>query len=432
MPFDQSPHAPQRIAVIGGGITGMSAARALSPHHRVTLFEAGADFGGHARTVFAGKTGEQAVDTGFIVFNYVNYPHLTRLFADLDVPVQRSDMSFGVSLKDGGFEYALRSGNAVFGQRRNLARPRFWGMLRDILTFNARAFAAAQGRSELTIDGLLAELGLGEAFRDDYLYPICGAIWSTPRAGIGAFPAEALIRFMRNHGLMQAKGQHEWWTVTGGSRSYVARLKADLRRRDVFLRANAPVQGVTRLRHGIALKLHGAEPEIFDQVVFACHADQALRMLADPAPDVAAALGAVRFQDNRTLLHADASVMPRRRRCWSSWVYREDEAAGESVGITYWMNRLQGIPDSDPLFVTLNPAQVDERLVYDEHVFRHPVFDHGALRAQKTLAGLQGRDGLWFAGAWMRNGFHEDGCAAAMRIARRLTPADTLLQRAVA
>jgi len=428
LPFDHRPDAPQRIAIIGGGISGMAAARALAECHQVTLFEAAPGFGGHARTVLAGRRGDQPVDTGFIVFNYVNYPHLTGLFRDLDVPVQPSDMSFGVSLRDGALEYALRSGDALFAQRRNLLRPGFWGMLRDIFRFNARAFKAAADAPDLTIAELLDSLKLGRAFREEYLYPICGAIWSTPREGIGEFPAGALIRFMRNHALMQARGRHGWWTVSGGSREYVSRLTADLARRGVRLRPGTPVAAVRRCQGGVELRPTGGAAEPFDQVIFACAADQALRLLKDARPDEARALSAVRFQDNRTVLHADPSVMPKNRRCWSSWVYCERSGDDPGVGVTYWMNRLQSIDASDPLFVSLNPgARIDPGLIYDEHVFRHPVFDKAALAAQQSLQDLQGRDGIWFAGAWLRNGFHEDGFASAMRIARRLARAKPVL-----
>lgn len=430
LPFDHSPDAPQRIAVIGGGIAGLSAARALSEQHHVTIYEAAPRFGGHARTVLAGQRGDQPVDTGFIVFNYVNYPHLTGLFRDLDVPVQRSDMSFGVSLRGGAMEYALRSGNALFGQRQNLIRPAFWGMLRDIARFNAQGFEAAARRPDLTIADLLDNLGTGRAFRDDYLYPICAAIWSTPRDGIGAFPAEALIRFMRNHGLMQARGRHGWWTVQGGSVEYVRRLVTDLHRRGVALWPGTAVAQVRRSPEGVHIRTVGGEALAFDQVVFACHADQALRLLSDPRPDEAAALAAIRFQDNHAVLHSDASVMPKRKQCWSAWVYQEAAQGHRQVGVTYWMNRLQGIDPADPLFVSLNPGpDLDPRQIYDEHSFRHPVFDHAALRAQKTLAARQGQDRTFYAGAWLRNGFHEDGFASAMRVARQLNRADGLFGR---
>lgn len=425
MPFDLSHGAPQRIAIVGGGIAGLSAAWSLAPHHQVTLYEAAPRWGGHARTVLAGLRGDQPVDTGFIVFNYANYPHLTAMFRDLDVPVMKSDMSFGVSLQGGRVEYALQTLNALYGQRANLLNAGFHAMVRDILRFNAGAEAAAAGAPGLTIGALLARLGLGARFRDHYLFPICGAIWSTPARDIAAFPAEALLRFMRNHALLSPTGQHQWWTVAGGSQSYVSRLVADLARRGVRLRPASPVEAISRDAEGVSLRAAGAEAERFDQVILACHADQALALLSDAAADERAPLGAMRFQPNHAVLHRDPSVMPRRRRCWSSWVYRSEAGTppDRPVGVSYWMNRLQNIPESDPLFVTLNPErEIPQALIYDQTTFRHPVFDHAALEAQGRIAALQGSRRTWFAGAWLRNGFHEDGFASALRIARRLLP----------
>lgn len=421
MAFDQPQHPPQRIAVIGGGISGLSSAWLLSEHNHVTLYEAAPRLGGHARTVLAGRNGDQPVDTGFIVFNYATYPHLTRLFQDLDVPVEKSDMSFAVSARDGAFEYALQSVNSLFGQRRNLMRPGFYRMLRDIMRFNERAEAAASD-PDMTIDALVAELGLSRQFRDNYLRPFCAAIWSTPAEQIGAFPAQSLLRFLRNHALLSATGQHQWWTVSGGSRSYVDRLTAALTGRDVVLRANTPVTRVERRSTGVTIHTAQDEPRQFDQVVMACHADTSLHLLGAPTAAEQASLGAIRFQDNHALLHRDTSVMPKRRRCWAAWVYREPAATTAPLGVTYWMNRLQNIPESDPLFVTLNGAgHIDEAKVYDAHTFCHPVFDRGALRAQEVIKGMQGDNRTWFAGAWLRNGFHEDGIASAHRISRAMS-----------
>ncbi len=426
MPFDETIRAPQRIAVVGGGISGLAAAWNLSSHHHVTLFEAAPRLGGHARTVIAGRDGDQPVDTGFIVFNYVNYPHLAAMFRQLDVPVTKSDMSFGVSLDGGRVEYALRNGNALFGQRRNLMDPRFHLMIRDILRFNAGAEAAVETAPELTIAELIDRMRLGARFRDHYIHPFCGAIWSTPDSDIGAFPARSLVRFMRNHGLLSRGQHHQWWTVEGGSIAYVERLAAALKRAGTDLRLGAPVSAIMRAGKTVRLRPEGGETEEFDQVVLAVHADQALVMLSDADGVERAALSAIRFQSNRAVLHADSGVMPRRRRCWSSWVSRSSAEAPD-VGVTYWMNRLQNIPEHDQLFVTLNPTcRIDPRSVYDETTFRHPVFDRAALKAQKRIAAMQGRSNTWFAGAWMRNGFHEDGFASAMRVARRLVPAGVL------
>lgn len=426
MPFDIAKGSAQRIAIVGGGISGLACAWLLSRHHRVSLFEGAPRLGGHARTVLAGKRGDQPVDTGFIVFNHVNYPHLTAMFRDLDVPIAKSEMSFGVSLDDGRVEYALRSGNALFGQRRNMVDPRFHLMLRDILRFNAGAETEVAAAPGLTIAALIEQMRLGARFRDHYLYPFCGAIWSTPDQDIGKFPASALVRFMRNHGLLSRGQHHQWWTVEGGSIRYVERLTAELIRAGVDLRPGAPVRAVTRRGGSVALRAEGAQDAIFDHVILATHAEQALALLTDASGAERAALSAIRSQSNHVILHADPSVMPRRRRCWSSWVSRGDTRLG-STGVTYWMNRLQNIPDDDALFVTLNHGDgIDPRRIYDQVTFRHPVLDLAALDAQARIADMQGDRNTWFAGAWLRNGFHEDGFASAMRIARRLLPAPVL------
>lgn len=415
MPFD-SRAEPRRIAVVGGGIAGLSAAWALAGHVRVTLFEAEPRLGGHARTVVAGRNRDRPVDTGFIVFNHATYPHLARIFRELDVPIERSDMSFGASLDGGRIEYALRDARALLARPANALSPEFLGMLRDVLRFNRGAEAAvAEGQ---TVGELGARLGLGKGFRRLYLRPFCGAIWSLPDAEVDAFPAELLVRFFRNHGLLALSGQHQWWTVSGGSRSYVERLARHLQVRGVELRTGAAVRSVARDAAGVTVATAGAPPERFDGLVLACHADQALALLAAPSKDERRLLGAIRFRANRAVLHADPRQMPRRRACWSSWNARAG-AAEAGVGVTYWMNRLQNIPEDDPLFVTLNPdTQIPEALVHDETTFHHPAFDAAAVQAQAGLAAIQGENRTWFAGAWLRNGFHEDGVASALRVVR--------------
>ncbi|MCJ7872133.1 FAD-dependent oxidoreductase [Phaeobacter sp. J2-8] len=419
MSFDAHPICPQRIAVIGGGISGLAAAYRLAPHHTVTLYEAAPALGGHARTVMAGRNGDQPVDTGFIVFNYANYPHLTRMFMELDVPVKPSDMSFGASVDNGRVEYALRNLAGLLGQKRNLMRPGFLRMVRDIAKFNAKAEAAAADDA-MTVADLIDDLQLGSWFRQYYLLPICGAIWSTPPEEIAGFPARTLVQFFRNHALLSAGGQHQWWTVDGGSIEYVRRLEHHLRGRGVAIRTATPVASVTRDGSKNVVHVAGRPSETFDQVIFACHSDQALRLLAQPTAQETAILSAIRYQDNHAVLHCDPRLMPQRRACWSSWVYNADSTQKTTaMGVTYWMNRLQGIPDDDPMFVTLNPVRaVAEDKIYDSTVFRHPVFDRAAIRAQSALRDLQGSNNTWFAGAYTRHGFHEDGFASAVRIAR--------------
>ncbi|MGJ8616832.1 MAG: NAD(P)/FAD-dependent oxidoreductase [Sulfitobacter sp.] len=426
MPFEATTVGPfanpsnqRKIAVIGAGISGMGAAHMLGDTHRVTLFEAGAKLGGHARTVTAGKNGDQPVDTGFIVFNYANYPNLARLFAELDVPVIKSNMSFGASIDGGRFEYALTSLNAVFAQRRNLLNPEFIGMLRDIFRFNKHAVGVGKDQS-LTIAEFLQVLGTGRYFRDYYLAPLSGAIWSTPTDKIMDFPAHAMINFFENHALLNYSGQHQWYTVKGGSQEYVRRLEASLRGRAVDIRLNAAVQGVRRMSKGVQVKTWGGDWEDFDEVIFATHSDDTLAMLADATPQEQSALGAIRYQPNEIVLHADATIMPKRRSTWASWVYTEDrDAKSDQIDLTYWMNSLQAIPKDDLHFVTLNTKRtIREELIYDQVTLRHPVYDLGALAAQKEIALFNGTDNTWFCGAWMRNGFHEDGLASAVEVVR--------------
>ncbi|PZQ47494.1 MAG: cyclopropane-fatty-acyl-phospholipid synthase [Rhodovulum sulfidophilum] len=415
MPFD-AENGARRIAVIGGGISGLSAALALGGRARVTVYEAEPRLGGHARTVVAGRRGDQPVDTGFIVFNHATYPHLGRLFRELEVPLERSDMSFAASIDGGRVEYALSDARGLFAQPRNMASPEFLGMLRDILRFNRGAEAAA-ARAH-SVGELVAALGLGAGFRRLYLQPFCGAIWSTPDLDVAALPAALLVRFFRNHGLLDLTGQHQWWTVRGGSRVYVERLARRLEADGARLLRGTPARTVARDATGVTVAADGAEAERFDAVVLACHPDQALRLLARPSAAERRWLGAIRYRANRAVLHADPGQMPRRRRCWSSWNARSSSPA-DGVGVTYWMNRLQNLPADDPLFVTLNPAApIDAALIYDETEFRHPVFDAEAPRAQAGIAAIQGENRTWYAGAWLRNGFHEDGIASAMRVAR--------------
>ena len=413
-------HSPRadlpRVAIVGAGISGLSAAHALAPHARVDLIEAAPRLGGHARTVIAGKRGDQPVDTGFIVFNKVNYPNLVALFDEIDAPVAASDMSFAASFGQGALEYSLQTADTMFAQRSNLLRPRFLRMVRDIFRFNARAADLATDEG-LPLGLFLDRMGMSRAFRDWYLGPISGAIWSTPAQDVMEFPAAAMLRFFRNHHLLSHTGQHDWFTVAGGSAAYVSRLEARLRMAGVGIRTAAPVAAIERpAEGGVRLRARGGAWEDYDHVVLATHADTSHALLTDADPREAALLGAVRFQANRAVLHADDRLMPRRRKVWASWNYAEPGGARpDRIGLTYWMNRLQPIPEDDPLFVTLNPqvAPRDE-LVHDETEFAHPVYDLAMMAAVEDLKAGNGARDTWFAGAWMRYGFHEDGMASGL------------------
>lgn len=417
MPFEARASDPKKIAVIGAGISGMGAAYMLSEDHKVTLFEAEPRLGGHARTIMAGKTGHQPVDTGFIVFNYANYPHLARLFKALDVPVTKSNMSFGASLDGGRIEYALASVASIFAQKRNAVNPKFLRMLRDIKRFNSRALDATRDRN-LGLGDFLDQLGTGAWFREYYLLPLTGAIWSTPTEKVMDFPAHALVQFMENHALLSYTGQHQWYTVQGGSVEYVRRLEAALRTRGATLRPGTPIDAVRRTVEGAEIKAQGAEWEHFDEVVFATHSDDTLRLLSDATALEKRALGAIQYQPNRVVLHADAAVMPKKRVCWSSWNYTESaKKEMNAIDLTYWMNSLQPIPEADPHFVTLNSTRpIREALIYDECTLRHPVYDLDALAAQEVVRDMNGTHRTWFCGAWMKNGFHEDGLGSAVDV----------------
>ncbi|MDA0961597.1 MAG: FAD-dependent oxidoreductase [Proteobacteria bacterium] len=433
MPFETGAGAPRNIAVIGAGISGMGAAHMLADGNRVTLFESEKRLGGHARTIMAGKRGDQPVDTGFIVFNYANYPHLARLFAELDVPVTKSNMSFAASIRGGALEYGLHSVDSLFAQRSNLLRPGFLRMVRDILRFNARALATSRANPDMTIGAFLDLMGMGRWFRAYYLAPFSGAIWSTPTEKIMDFPAYAMMQFFENHALLSHKGQHQWYTVQGGSWEYVRRIETSMRAKGVDLRLGSPVEAVRRTVTGVEIRAWGGEWEAFDDVVFATHSDDSLRLLADATPREAQALGAIAYQPNDIILHRDESLMPKRRKVWASWNYTEETGPrSDRIDLTYWMNSLQPIPQDDPHFVTLNTRRsIREDLIYDQVTLRHPVYDLGALAAQDEVRRFNGTSRTWFCGAWMRNGFHEDGLASAVDVVEAIRRS-AILQAAAA
>ncbi|BBE71243.1 NAD(P)/FAD-dependent oxidoreductase [Oharaeibacter diazotrophicus] len=413
-----------RIAVIGSGISGNAAAWALSARHDVVLYEKAPRAGGHSATVDVDYDGTVVpVDTGFIVYNELNYPNLVALFRHLDVPTEASDMSFAVSVGDGGLEWAGTSLASVFAQPVNLFRPRFLGMIRDILRFNRECTLDHDaGRLDgLTLGAYLERKGFGRGFRDDYLVPMGAAIWSTPDAEILEFPASNFVRFFRNHRLVDRE-RPIWRTVSRGSREYVDRLLAPLKALGK-VRLASPVVAVTRGRTHVEVRTADGETDRFDEVVFAAHADQTLAMLADASADERAVLGAVRYLPNRVVLHRDTALMPKRRSVWSSWNYlrgeRDDGRA--PVSVTYWMNRLQNIDPARPLFVTLNPVrEPDPALVFGEWSYDHPQFDAAAIAAQRRLPAIQGRRRSWFCGAWTGYGFHEDGLVSGLAVAESL------------
>jgi len=429
-----------RVAVIGSGIAGLGAAWNLGREAgtRVTLFEADARFGGHAHTVDVTLDGvTHGVDTGFLVFNERTYPQLIRLFADLGVETAPSDMSFSVQAVDAGLEWSGSSLDTVFAQRSNLLRPAFWGMLRELLRFNALAtrLATEGGDVELAqpVGDFLHQHGFGAAFRDWYLLPMVACIWSCPTEQMLRFPVGTLIRFCHNHGLIQVNGRPQWHTVAGGSRRYVDKMVAAIG----DARAATPVRGLRRLPTGVDV-LTDAGSERFDQVVLACHSDQALRLLgADATAEEREVLGAIRYHDNEAVLHTDTALLPRRRRAWAAWNYErapQPGREGAAVCLHYLINRLQPLPWQQPVIVSLNPVREPRPdAVLRRIAYAHPVFDLAAIRAQRRVAALQGRRRTWFCGAWTGYGFHEDGLRSALAVVqglRRAAQAGELQQAA--
>ena len=412
----------KKTAIIGSGISGASAAWALDPAHDVTLFEASARPGGHTATVDIDYQGTPiSVDTGFIVYNELNYPLLAALFRHLDVKTHASEMSFALSLDNGRLEWSGQSYGALFAQKRNLVSPGFYWMLREVLRFNKQCLTDRADRllNDITIGEYIAWRGFSARFRDDYLVPMGAAIWSTPRASMMDFPALAFVNFFDNHRLIY-QDRPAWRTVTGGSRNYLGKLLAPLGRR---VRLGEAVLEARREYGKVMLTLSSGRIETFDYAVFAGHSDQTFRILADASDDERAILSAVKFRPNRVVLHRDPALMPKRRAAWSAWNYlRSSREGGEpEITMTYWMNRLQGIDETKPLFVSLNPEREPKAgTVFGEWTYEHPQFDAAALAAQKRLSFIQGRWNCHFAGAWTGYGFHEDGLRSGLEAASSL------------
>ncbi len=424
--------APHRtVAIVGAGISGLAAAHALRRHARITLFEAGHYFGGHAHTaeielpLGAGQAPvRHGVDTGFLVYNDRTYPQLIALLAELGVETAASDMSFSVQARRPGGEHLEWSGNnlsTVFAQRRNLYDGRFLGMLADLVRFNRLTTRIAVDGTEKELAQPLSDFldahRFGTAFRDWYFLPMMGCIWSCPTQQMLAFPVATMIRFCHNHGLLQIADRPQWRTVKGGSKHYVEKIVAGID----YARLATPVRRVTRTANGVLVATDNGT-ERFDHVVMATHSDQSLRLLADASPAEQATLGAIRYQANHAVLHTDASVLPQRHAAWAAWNYEAaSQADAPQVCLHYLLNKLQPLPWQQPVVVSLNPLRpIARSQVMAEYDYDHPVFDLAALEAQAGVAGLQGQRNTWFAGAWMGYGFHEDGLKAGLAAAEGL------------
>ncbi len=421
------------LAIIGTGIAGLGCAHFLRRDFEITLFERNGYAGGHTNTFTTPEPGTGravAMDTGFMVFNHVTYPHLTRLFAELRVPIKPTSMSFSVRHADTGLEFAGSSLNHLFAQRRNLLRPRFWRMLAAINRFNAEAVAALDDPAAQNekLGDYVRRRGYGADFFDFYLVPMSSAVWSTPPELMLDFPATTLLRFFHNHGFLGLHTQHPWWTVEGGAKNYVEKLTAPWRER---IRLGVAATRIVRVADGVAITTSDQRTAVFDKVILACHGDQALRLLAAPTWDEHRLLREFRTQPNVATVHTDPAVMPRTRLAWSSWNYEiaRDPAGRLSTATHYWMNSLQGVSDRENYFVSINrpeaiaPARVLRRIDY-----AHPLFSLGAVRAQAEIPALnaaaRGGTETYFVGAWQRYGFHEDGLLSAANLSRLLLGRD--------
>jgi hypothetical protein len=408
-----------RIAIIGGGISGLGAAWALRETHEITLFEREPRLGGHANTIdIADGERSLSVDTGFVVFNERNYPNFTALLAHLGVASNGSDMSFSVS-DPRGFEWSSGGLAGMFAWKRNLARPAFLAMLTDILRFNSAARVDVE-RGALTgetLEDYIARLRLSPQFLQNYLLPMGAAIWSTPEREMLAYPAASFLKFFDNHRLLHTSGRIPWRTVAGGSQTYVQALRAALGPR---VRLGEPALEVARDDGHVRVRSKTGVQE-FDQIIFACHSDQALALLSDGDSAERNALAAIAYASNTAYLHGDARLMPRRRAAWASWNYLRCGNAPGRVCVSYWMNRLQRLDTARQIFVTLNPATPPaESATYARFTYDHPQFNRAALAAQETIHALQGARRTWFAGAWLGHGFHEDGLRAGLIVAQKL------------
>jgi predicted NAD/FAD-binding protein len=421
-----------KLAILGSGISGLAVAHTLQNHADITVFEAGDYFGGHTHTVDITLPTPQGpvthgVDTGFLVFNERTYPNLINLFAELQVETAPSDMSFSVkvpgAMSGKTLEWSGTDLNSVFAQRSNLVSPRFWRMLADVVRFNALCTRIANAQREQDLQQPLVEFlrthKFSESFRDWYFLPMLGCIWSCPTDQMLQFPVATMIRFCHNHGLIQVTNRPQWFSVVGGARHYVEKILAGVHDK----RLNTPVRLIERDAQGVRIITDG-HAERFDEVVIATHTDQALGLLREPSGEERKVLGDIRYQDNRAVLHTDASVLPANPKAWAAWNYERavsTERESSRVCLHYLLNLLQRIPFSQPVVVSLNPLQsIDPATIVGEYDYAHPVFDLKAIDAQKRVPLLQGQHHTWYAGAWTGYGFHEDGLKSGLQVGRAL------------
>ena len=408
-----------KIAVIGSGISGLAISYLLNKKHNITLFEKNDYIGGHARTVDIDNNGTIIpVDTGFIVFNKLNYPLLTSLFKYLDIKVIKSAMSFGVSINQGKIEYGTNTISSLFSQKKNLISLSFWKMIYDIFRFNSKAKITVEQNASINLKQLLEVLKLSGWFKKYYLLPMGGSIWSTSVEEMLNFPAITFINFFENHGLLSISNQPQWYTVQGGSKEYIKKFSQSFVEQ---IKLNSEIEKVVRGNNCIEIHHKNKIVDKFDHVIFATHSDISLKLLESPTKLEQDILGSINYQKNLMVLHSDINFMPKKKSAWSSWVYLSNSNKSEQqISLSYWMNNLQSLNTSTPIIVTLNPAtEPNKNLIYDVYEFEHPVFNQKAIDAQKNIFKIQGESRVWYCGAWQRYGFHEDGLLSAVNLSKK-------------
>jgi predicted NAD/FAD-binding protein len=410
------------IAVVGAGVAGLSSAWLLNKNHQVTVYEAKDTIGGHANTVdVPTPEGLTPIDTGFLVYNELNYPNLTALFKHLGVSTKVAEMSFGASLESGGFEYSGTNLNGIFGQRINALRPRFWRMLIGIFSFykNAPSILDNPAYDGLTLGNYLTQENFSDSFINDHLLPMGAAIWSTTASEMKAYPAQAFVRFFDSHGLLALTARPQWRTVDGGSREYVNRLTEGYRSQILF----GGVKSIKRTFNKVLVEDASGNFKSFDHIVLATHADEALRLLSDSNRHEQTLLGRWQYTSNRAVLHSDPAFMPKRRRVWSSWNFigNQNESDKHQLCVTYWLNRLQSLALDTQFFLTLNPIREPKKeSIIREFEYAHPFFDTHALSTQAKLWSLQGHRNTWYCGSYFGAGFHEDALQSGLAVAEEL------------
>ena len=412
----------KKIAIIGTGISGLASAYLLKDKYEITIYEKNNYYGGHSRSLIVED--DVSVDTGFIVFNYETYHNLISFFKHLNIPIAKSNMSFGVSINNGEIEYGSGGFKNLIAQKSNLFNPCFYKMIRDIFKFNKISKLHLENNTlneEISLEQYLSKMNVGKWFKDYYLLSLGACIWSTPLKKMYDFPALSFIRFFSNHGLLTTTGPIQWYTVKGGSKMYVDKTVKELKKSNIKFKLAA-----IKINRSEKISITDINNDVvdYDNVIFACHSNEVLQLLEKPTDDEKSFLGDIKYQPNSVILHTDETIMPKRKNAWSSWNYlsKDLDDTSKTVSLSYWMNNLQPLDTKKDYFVTVNPEiKPKKSKIINEHIFSHPIFDKKAIKAQKQIELIQGQNNTYFCGAYLRYGFHEDGIFSAVKLAEKLS-----------